>query len=161
MSSIAIRRQWLPAGSGEFFRRRAIEGAGAGLIVLAVLFAAALATYSQLDPSPNNALGRSPSNLLGMPGAAVADVALQSLGLAATIPAVVLLAWGFRLVRVHRLPLWWARLALLPLAIVCAATALAFLQAPSGWPRPFDVGLGGIAGRLCLAWILAPMQGLG
>jgi S-DNA-T family DNA segregation ATPase FtsK/SpoIIIE len=161
MSSIAIRRHWLPVGSGEFFRRRAIEAAGAGLIVLAVLFAAALATYSPLDPSPNHALGRPASNLLGLPGAAVADVALQSLGLAAAIPAVVLLAWGFRLVRVHRLPLWWARLALLPLAVLCAATALAFLQAPAGWPRPFEVGLGGIAGRLCLAWILAPMQGLG
>ena len=161
MSSVALRRQWLPAGSGEFFRRRAIEGAGAGLIVCAVLFAAALATYSPLDPSPNHALGRPASNLLGLPGAAVADVALQSLGIAAAIPAVVLLAWGFRLVRVHRLPLWWARVALLPVAMLCAATALAFIQAPPGWPRPFDVGMGGIAGRLCLAWILSPMQALG
>ena len=44
-------------------------------------------------------------------------VALQSLGLAAILPVLVLMAWGFRLVRVHRLPLWWLRLTLLKEAI--------------------------------------------
>ena len=161
MTSLALGRQWLPAGSGAFLRRRLTEAAGAGLVALAVLLAVALATYAEGDPSPNNATGAAARNVLGLPGAAVADVALQSLGLATLLPVAVLAAWGFRLVRSHRLPLWWLRLALLPVAIVAAATALAFLQAPDGWPRPFAVGLGGIAGRLCLTWILAPLQGVG
>ncbi|MFO0295209.1 MAG: DNA translocase FtsK 4TM domain-containing protein [Rhodospirillales bacterium] len=161
MTSLVLGRQWLPAGSGAFLRRRLTEAAGAGLVALAVLLAVALATYAESDPSPNNATGAAARNVLGIPGAAVADIALQSLGLAALLPVAVLAAWGFRLVRSHRLPLWWLRLATLPVAIVAAATALAFLQAPDGWPRPFAVGLGGIAGRLCLTWILAPLQGVG
>jgi S-DNA-T family DNA segregation ATPase FtsK/SpoIIIE len=161
MTSLALGRHWLPAGSGAFLRRRLTEIAGAGLVALAALLAVALATYAESDPSPNNAVAGPARNVLGIPGAAVADIALQSLGLAAMLPVAVLAAWGVRLVRSHRLPLWWLRLTLLPVAIVAAATALAFLQAPADWPRPFAVGLGGIAGRLCLTWILSPLQGLG
>jgi S-DNA-T family DNA segregation ATPase FtsK/SpoIIIE len=161
VSALALGRHWLPAGSGAFLRRRLIEAAGAGLIALAVLLAVALASYTEGDPSPNNASGIAARNILGTPGAGVADVALQTLGLAALLPVAVLAAWGFRLVRSHRLPLWWLRLTLLPVAIMAAATALAFVQAPDAWPRPFAVGLGGIAGRLCLTWILTPVQSLG
>ena len=161
MTSLVLGRQWLPAGSGAFLRRRLIEVAGAALVAIAALLAIAIASYAEGDPSPNNAAGGPAHNLLGVPGAAIADIALQSLGLAALLPVAVLAAWGVRLVRSHGLPLWWLRLTLLPVTIVAAATALAFLQAPDGWPRPFAVGLGGIAGRLCLTWILSPLQGLG
>jgi S-DNA-T family DNA segregation ATPase FtsK/SpoIIIE len=161
MIALSLKRQWLPAGSSAFLRRRAVEAVGVALITLGALFAIALATYAETDPSPNNAIEGPVRNFLGHWGAGFADVALQSLGLAAILPVLVLMAWGFRLVRVHRLPLWWLRLTLLPLAIIAAATALAFVQAPPSWSRPFDVGLGGIAGRLCLTWILAPVQGLG
>jgi S-DNA-T family DNA segregation ATPase FtsK/SpoIIIE len=161
MIALDLKRHWLPAGSGAFLRRRAIESVGVALITLGALFAVALATYAESDPSPNNALDGPVRNFLGHWGAGFADVTLQSLGLAAILPILVLMAWGFRLVRVHRLPLWWLRLTLLPLAIIAAATALAFVQAPQSWSRPFDVGLGGIAGRLCLTWILTPVQGLG
>jgi DNA segregation ATPase FtsK/SpoIIIE, S-DNA-T family len=161
MIALNLKRQWLPSGSSAFLHRRAIEALGVALITLGALLAIALATYAESDPSPNHALAGPVDNFLGTWGAAIADVALQTLGLAAILPVLVLLAWGFRLVRVHRLPLWWLRLTLLPISIIAAATALAFVQAPSGWPRPFDVGLGGIAGRLCLTWILTPVQSLG
>ncbi|MFN7194955.1 MAG: DNA translocase FtsK 4TM domain-containing protein [bacterium] len=75
MTSLALGRQWLPAGSGAFLRRRLTEAAGAGLVALAVLLAVALATYAEGDPSPNNATGAAARNVLGLPGSAVADVA--------------------------------------------------------------------------------------
>ncbi|MBM3521953.1 MAG: cell division protein FtsK, partial [Alphaproteobacteria bacterium] len=163
MIALTLKRQWLPAGAQTFLRRRAIECIGALLIAVSAFFAVALLSYSPDDPSPNRAVSGPIRNIGGHWGATLADVSLQSLGLASAVPAIVLFAWGFRLMRVHQLPLWWARIALLPVAITATAVALAFWfpHAPEGWPRPFDVGLGGIAGKLFLTWILSPVQSIG
>ncbi len=161
MIALTLKRQWLPSGSGAFLRRRLVELLGAAMITLAAFLAVSLVTYTASDPSPNHAVAGPIRNFGGSWGANVADVALQTLGLAAVLPALILFAWGLRLIRVHHLPMWWARLTLLPIAIAAAATAFAFLQAPAGWPRPFEVGLGGITGRLLLTWIKTPVESIG
>lgn len=105
MIALALKRQWLPTGANVFLRKRAIECIGALLIAVALFLAVALITYSPNDPSPNRAVSGPIQNVGGSWGATIADVALQSLGFAAAVPVVVLLAWGFRLMRVHQLPL--------------------------------------------------------
>jgi S-DNA-T family DNA segregation ATPase FtsK/SpoIIIE len=138
----------LPGGAGPFLRRRLIEAAGAGLIAAALFLALALLSYSPADPSLSHATNAPVRNLGGRWGANLADVLLQTLGLGAAAIVAALAAWGWRLIRVHHLPLWWARVALLPVTVVLAALALAFVPAPADWPRPLDGGLGGAIGQL-------------
>ena len=58
---------------------------------------ASLATWSVHDPSFNNATQAAPRNVLGCWGAVVADLAIQSLGLASIILFLPLAAWGWHL----------------------------------------------------------------
>jgi len=73
---------------------------GYGLMIVTVACAAwaSLATWSVHDPSLNNATHAAPRNVLGSWGAVVADLAIQSLGLASIILFLPLAAWGWHLV---------------------------------------------------------------
>src|SRR5262245_4617450 len=161
MAHMTLRAPWLPAGGGEFLRRRASEIAGAVLVRLAAVPAPALGSYAPADPAPSHAVDGPVRNIAGTWGASVADVALQTIGLAAALPALALFAWGFRLMRAHRLPLWPLRVALLPAAIALAAMALAFLPVPPDAPRALAMGMGGIVGGLFLQWIAPTTLALG
>lgn len=101
----------LPAGVGAGLRRFAIESTGLGLAVLAFLALAALASHDSADPSWNTATGAAPANWVGAAGAWAADAGLQTLGLAALLPAFLMFVWGWRLWRDHRLPRARLRLA--------------------------------------------------
>ncbi|MSO77734.1 MAG: cell division protein FtsK [Alphaproteobacteria bacterium] len=140
---------FLPPAAREFLRLRALETAGTGLLAVAVAAAVALASYSPDDPSPNLATGRPVENLLGAPGAAMADILLRTLGLAATGLIGTLAAWGWQSMT-HHPPrrLAWS-ISLLPFALILLAAGLAGLEAPGTWlPRE---GLGGVLGMLLLA----------
>src|SRR5687768_995688 len=82
-----------------FAARRTREGTGLALIALAALLTVALATWSVDDPSLNNATDAPVKNMLGWPGAMVADVFMQLFGLGATAALVPVALWGWRLVR--------------------------------------------------------------
>src|SRR4051812_16362861 len=58
----------------DALRRRLRELIGLSLIVLAMLLAVALASWSAQDPSLSYATNARPHNLLGVPGAIVADL---------------------------------------------------------------------------------------
>ena len=150
----------LPASAGPFLRRRASELAGFLSFTLAACWALMLATHQPSDPSWNAATGAPTMNWLSAFGAHFADVMLQTLGLAAALPVLVLAAWGWRLLSHRGLAWFWLRLAMLPLALVAGAGFAANFAAPVGWP--FAAGFGGIAGDLVLIWIrdLAGIIGL-
>src|SRR5262249_28276244 len=150
----AAVRPLLPAWATAFVRRRFAETVGLALIMAAIVLALALLSYQPSDPSWSSATAVRPRNLLGAPGAIGADLLIQTLGLGAGVLVLAVGAWGWRLVRVQHLPLWSWRLALLPVAVLCASLALAFAPVPDTWPPPFDIGLGGAIGRLFLAWVL-------
>src|SRR5262245_8222527 len=154
-------RPLLPAWATAFVRRRFAESIGLALILVAIVLALALLSYQPSDPSWSSATDIRPRNLLGAPGAVIADLLVQTLGLGAGVLVLAIGAWGWRLIRVQRLPLWTWRLALLPVAVLCASLALAFAPVPESWPPPFDVGLGGAIGRLFLAWVLRVSEGSG
>jgi DNA segregation ATPase FtsK/SpoIIIE, S-DNA-T family len=156
-----VSNNLFPDGAGAFVRRRLAELIGTALVVLACAIGASLITYAPDDPSPSLATDARPANLLGHAGAATADVLLQTLGLAAALIPLALLAWGWRLIRSRGMKLWWLRVALLPATVLLAAMALSTWTAPADWPRPLDSGLGGVVGRLFLAKMLALGADLG
>ena len=124
---------------------------GYGLLIVTVACAAwaSLATWSVHDPSLNNATRAAPRNLLGSWGAVVADLTIQSLGIASIILFLPLAAWGWHLVfrttpnrRRLRFLAW-------PASVILLAAALAALPQPKSWPLPN--GLGGIFGDFFMA----------
>jgi S-DNA-T family DNA segregation ATPase FtsK/SpoIIIE len=131
-----------------FLARRAAELFGLGLIGLAGTATVALATWSVEDPSLNNATDASVRNLLGAPGAVVADLAMQLFGLGSVLLLTPVAVWGWQLLRTRQVRRLHLRLALW-IAGSGAATAVASaLPATGRWPLP--TGLGGVVGDALL-----------
>ncbi len=128
----------------RFLRRNLVGATGLGLIALAAMVAAALATWSVSDPSFNHATSGPVRNALGSPGAVVADILMQSIGLATAVFLVPLVLWGWRLLTGHALGIGRKRLAFWLIGTSLAAGALASLPVPDSWPLP--TGLGGFFG---------------
>ncbi|WP_422020304.1 DNA translocase FtsK [Roseibium sp.] len=130
----------------RFLRRNLTGAAGLGIISIAAALAAALATWSVNDPSLNHATGGPVRNALGAPGAIVADVLMQTIGLATAVFLVPLVLWGWRLLTGHALGTGRKRLFYWVLGSGLSAGALAALPVPQSWPLP--TGLGGFLGDM-------------
>lgn len=135
----------LPRGLADIVWRRVVEAAGLGLLIVAIGFALSLLSYTPEDPNFNHATARAPENLLGLPGAHVADFSLQTLGVMAGLTVLVLACWSWRLVSDRRVPRFWLRLTLLPVTLIFSAIAAASLEPPGIWP--LSTGLGGVIGE--------------
>ncbi|MBY0320366.1 MAG: DNA translocase FtsK [Reyranella sp.] len=123
-ASVAPRKTAiLPEGGRDFLRRRMMELVGAAVAALGVVMLLALFTYSPGDPSLNHATGRAPHNTMGVPGAYMADLLLQTFGLAIVLVPVALITWGVRMVRTHHLGFFGLRLSLLLLALLMMSVA--------------------------------------
>jgi S-DNA-T family DNA segregation ATPase FtsK/SpoIIIE len=118
---------------------------GAALLLAAMGLVAALLSYNPADPSFNTATDRAPTNLLGRPGAVLADLALQGFGLAAFLPVPLLAASGLRLLAARPV-VRRRRAALLTLvAVPLGAVALGL-----AWPAPLGAIAAGAGGALGL-----------
>ncbi len=113
----------LPEGGRDFLRRRMMELVGVMVAAAGVMMLLALFTYSPADPSLNHATARPPHNMLGLPGAYVSDLLLQTFGLAIILVPVALITWGVRMVRTHFLGFFGLRLSLLLLALLMMSVA--------------------------------------
>jgi S-DNA-T family DNA segregation ATPase FtsK/SpoIIIE len=133
----------------DFLRRRTMEAVGVALILLGLAYLMALLSADSNDPSFNHAVDDPARNLLGLPGAYIADFALQALGLAAAVPAAALIAWGWRLIRTRAMARWWLKLLLLPVSTALTAIPLSALPASGQWP--WVAGFGGFVGRMGFA----------
>jgi len=159
------RAPLLPEGMALAIRHKALEGLGILLVLLALAWMAALLSYHPSDPSWNTATAEEPRNWLGLPGASLADLMIQTLGLAPGLLAPLAAAWGYRLTADHRLRHVWIRLALVPLLLIVAAFALALAPRLESWS--LIAGMGGVLGdalaRLVLVHLsaAAPWIGLG
>ncbi len=143
--------KFLPSGSGDFLRRRAIEASAVLLGLFALALVLVLLTYNPGDPSLNRAADAPAANLLGRLGAIAADLLIQSLGLTAFLVPAAFLAWAWRLLRQHAVPRWWVRLSTLPAALLLISLALASLPTPASWLP--ETTLGGSVGRLLIGRI--------
>src|SRR3569623_867273 len=133
----------------DYLRRRTMEAVGVALMLIGLAYLMALLSADSGDPSFNRAVDGPARNLLGLPGAYLADFALQALGIAAAVPAAALLAWGWRLIRTRAMAKWWLKLLLLPVSTALTAIPLSALPTSGQWP--WVAGFGGFVGRMGFA----------
>ncbi len=140
-------------------RRRLREGGGIALLVLAVIMALALATWSVQDPSLSHAVDAPVHNLLGKPGAIGADLLMQLLGLASTVLVLPVAVWGWRFATHRPFDRELMRLAFWLIGTLLAAGFAACLPKSAAWPLPS--GLGGVFGDaiLYVPALLGPLSG--
>jgi S-DNA-T family DNA segregation ATPase FtsK/SpoIIIE len=131
-----------------FAARRGAELAGLALIGLTAGIGLALASWSVEDPSFNHAAAGPVRNLLGAPGAAIADLIMQMVGLASIAFLAPLGFWGWRLITARRLERAGARLGFWLGGGILSAGLASMLPPAGRWPLPS--GLGGVAGDAIL-----------
>jgi len=137
--------------------RRFNEAAGIVYLALAVGLALALVSYRPTDPSANTATSAQPANWLGQWGAWVADLLIQSLGVAAGLLPVVALVLGWSWLRSRPVPNPLLKLAGLLLAFCCGTAALAL----SGWELFDQVPAGGVAGVVIAGYLVSHLNVVG
>ncbi|MDP1625928.1 DNA translocase FtsK 4TM domain-containing protein [Parvibaculum sp.] len=151
---------YLPPAVNAFLGRRVVEGAGVVLVALAGFGILAVLSWSIDDPSLNNATTRPPGNWMGLPGAYVADILLQTLGLACLLLLLPPFVWGIRAFS-HRLSNYIVfRVAAWLAGTLTAAAFLGALPRFAFWP--LALGLGGVLGDALAALglsIFAPLTG--
>ena len=143
--SVGARGRRLRAWSEALaaLKRRVFETLGFGLLLGALLVAAALFSYDPRDPSLDTSVDSGAHNFLGYDGAVLADILRQSLGFAAFVIPIVLFGWSLRLLLDRPLRSLWRKLGLLPVALVLAALALSILDQSALCAAP---GCGGAVG---------------
>ena len=140
---------YLPASVREFPRRRAAELAGLSALAAVGGLSVALLTWSVSDPSLNHATNAPVHNLMGAPGAIVADIVMQLLGLGCIAVLAPPAFWGWRLLIHRRLERPRMKAGLYVVGVAAAAALASLLPAPGSWPLP--TGLGGVVGDAVLA----------
>lgn len=118
---------------------------GAGFLVVAVAVFLALLSHNPADPDLNNKTYAPVTNWMGAWGAIVADVLMQTLALAAYLFVVPFLLWGFKVIRLKWLPLFWLNLAALPVGIILLSIALSVVAPAPDFP--VESGYGGVFGQ--------------
>jgi len=141
---------WSASVSARF--RGGLVAAFGGALVLA------FASYDAADPSWNTATDLTPTNLLGGFGAVIADLGLQSVGLAGWPAALLMVLFGLARAADPEPDLRRGRLRLkafvAALGVLMLAGALSAPQPPAAWP--LARGLGGFWG----AGLLELLSGL-
>jgi S-DNA-T family DNA segregation ATPase FtsK/SpoIIIE len=169
----AARGVWDHAAAARF--RGGLTAALGGALALA------LASWRPGDPSFDTSADGTAGNLLGGPGAGIADLLMQGLGLVAWVMAAMMLSLGIGralspLPAATRSRLRWRALAGMA-GLILLAGGLAGAAAPAMWP--LSCGLGGLVGDLegavidkladlidfppaaALAYVLLAIAGLG
>ena len=147
----AVRPQnvpFLPPAWAALLKRSVVFTAGFLVVAFAGAITLALLSYSSTDPSLNTATSDTPVNALGMPGALIADAALQIGGLASVLLAAVIAAWGVRLMRGEPVGWLWLRTLAAIAAVLLVAMGFEALPTPDAWP--IVAGFGGSAGQVLL-----------
>jgi S-DNA-T family DNA segregation ATPase FtsK/SpoIIIE len=149
MSMAAIERVipligQLPEPMRDMIGRRLRELAGLGLLAVAALSFAALATWSVTDPSFSHATSGPIRNVIGTPGAIGADLLMQILGLGAIMLVLPVAIWGWRMLTNRPFDREALRIGCWVLCMVAAAGLASCFPRNAAWPLP--TGLGGVIG---------------
>jgi S-DNA-T family DNA segregation ATPase FtsK/SpoIIIE len=153
----AEQRSLLPAT----LEARLVRGFGrmGGWVLLVAVAAAwaSLLTSSPSDPSFTQVTNGATGNWLGAGGAAVADLLLQTLGLASVLVLLAPMFWGLELVLAGRVDRFRVKAAFFPLSVLLLAGAVSALPTYEGWP--LRNGFGGILGDVAYSFT-AGLMGL-
>ena len=138
--------------------RRGKELIGIGLVLLALLFAAILGSYSPQDPGWMVATNEPAHNMLGRFGAAVASTLMIVTGKGTWGLPIVLFAWGIRFILHRGAERATNRVVFAVIAIALASVFAATHVPGPDWPHSF--GLGGLFGDTVLGAVLVatPVQ---
>ena len=139
---------FVSAQLGAVLQRRLREATGLALISLAMVAALALATWSVQDPSLSHATDAPVHNLLGKPGAIIADLLMQLFGLGGLALLLPIAVWGYRLLGHRPLNRERLRIVVWLLGAVLSAAFASCLPRSPHWPLPS--GLGGVVGDAIL-----------
>jgi S-DNA-T family DNA segregation ATPase FtsK/SpoIIIE len=144
----------------EILWRRLSELGGLALLILSLITAVALATWSVQDPSLSHATQTPVHNLLGTSGAVASDLLMQLFGLAAAVIIIPIALAGWRLLAHRPFGGKLRQLAWFGAMLLGAAFASCWPTTKS-WPLP--TGLGGVLGDALLqipAFFGVPLHGL-
>ena len=144
----------------EGAERLSTQATGLALLVLVLAIVASLATWSVQDPSLSHATGAEPDNVLGFPGAAIADLTMQILGLASGALLIPIAVWAIRLILDRPIDSVGRRLLAWLAGSAFACAFFAAIPTPAGWPLPS--GLGGLMGDAQLyvtGFLFSPLFG--
>jgi S-DNA-T family DNA segregation ATPase FtsK/SpoIIIE len=152
----------LPHGLREGLTRRVGDLIGLALVAIGTTIGLALATWSVADPSLSHATNAKARNLLGHPGAIIADLGMQLFGLGAVAMVVALVLLGARMLWVSKDEGVRLRIVLALAGLLTASGFASALPVAERWPLPS--GLGGALGDQLLAltgWIGLGARGFG
>src|SRR5665213_607029 len=145
----ADREMSHPCGSGtvaSLLRRNISAITGVAGLALAAACAVSLATWAVDDPSLSHATDHAARNILGFPGAVIADLLTQLFGLAASVVLLPPVVWAWRAVFARPSRLSWLTAVAWVIAVLTTSLALSTLPVPATWP--LTTGLGGGAGEV-------------
>jgi len=136
----------IPVTLRRFLRNRLYELAALLLFAVIIAVALALSTWSIADPSFNHAVDAEPGNLLGYPGAVIADELMQLLGLGVLFVIAIPAAWAARLLGHQRVIRPIRSVIVFVFAVLLGAGFMSALPTPAHWT--LAAGLGGNAGDI-------------
>ncbi|MBK5291569.1 MAG: DNA translocase FtsK 4TM domain-containing protein, partial [Acidobacteriia bacterium] len=133
------------------------EAVGVALLFLVIFLTLSLVSYQAQDPSWNTAatIGET-QNLTGAVGAHIADLLLQSFGLAAFMVPVLALALAWKWIRSSPIEAQWARILGCLLLMLSLSSTLAL--APDWRIFHQSIPIGGMAGALLAGGLVARLN---
>ena len=140
-------------------RRSGALLAATGLLALTLMLGFALASYHSSDSSMNTAAGGAPRNIMGTPGAWIADLLLSLFGPPAVLLLPLALLFGLRLWRGAPAGHWKGSLLLAIGGIVVLGIGLALFRGGSisGLPAGYGGALG-LTGAAAFKWGIAQIE---
>jgi len=148
------REPLIDSTTAEAIEKRGKELLGVVLVVLGVMAAMMIASYTPHDPNWMLATEAPAQNWMGRIGASLAAPLFMIVGWGAWGLAIVLLAWGVRFALHRGENRAMGRLIFAPIAMALGAIYAATLTPDAEWLQTHSFGLGGLFGDTVMAMIL-------
>ena len=148
------REPLLDSNTAEAIEKRGKELLGIALVVLGVMSAMMIGSYTPDDPNWMLATDAPAQNWLGRMGASLAALLFMIVGWGAWGLAVVLLVWGVRFALHRGQERAMGRLIFAPIAVALGAIYAATLTPGTEWLQTHSFGLGGLFGDTIMGVIL-------
>jgi S-DNA-T family DNA segregation ATPase FtsK/SpoIIIE len=145
----------LDQGTAMVLEKRGRELIGLALVVLGLICAAMIVSYSPDDPSWLSATDAPVQNWMGRFGAYVAAPLFMIVGVGTWALAITLLAWGARFALHRTEGRAFARMIFLPIWVALCAIYASGLPQSGAWSHHF--GLGGLFGDMVMGSFLTAL----